>query len=298
MVKKLNVAIIGTGNIGIDLLVKVLKTQTLYCVLIAGRRSESAGMCFAKDKGVNTSDQGINAVIDNIDNIDIVMDCSSASAHRMHWELLKKTHVKVIDLTPSNIGIPIIPSVNIKDVESEKNISLVTCGGQGAIPIAKALTDAIPEINYIEVVNTIASKSAGPATRSNLDEYILTTANVVSQMTNVESSKSIILLNPATPCINMKTSIFAMVDRTFSDSNVETAKQAVNKAVAGVVKYVPGYKILLEPNCDKNKLVVTIEVTGKGDYLPSYAGNLDIITCAAIEVAEHFSQVKESLINE
>jgi len=293
----MNVAIIGSGNIGIDLLVKVIKSPLLNCILVAGRRKNSQGMVLAQKKGVKTSDKGIEAVLHHIDEIDIVMDCSSAAAHKIHWDKLKNTAVKIIDLTPSNIGIPIVPSVNLLDALQQQNLSLITCGGQGAIPIGMALQSIIPNIEYIEVLNTIASQSAGKATRDNLDEYLSTTENTTSTLTGIKRSKAILILNPATPCINMKTSIIAITEHDIDESQLTNLEQAVNNIVANVAKYIPGYKVLLVPKIDKNRVMVTIEVTGKGDYLPSYAGNLDVITCAAVNVAEFVSQNRAKVIN-
>lgn len=293
----MNIAIIGSGNIGTDLLLKVLRTDGMHCKLFAGRRKDSPGLAIASKHGITVSTDGINGVLKILNTLDVVFDCTGADAHRSHWESLKKSHVKVIDLTPSNIGIPIIPSVNLQDVHCAQNLSLVTCGGQGAIPIAYALKQAIPDLDYFEVVNTIASKSAGPATRDNLDDYITTTESVLKRLTGVKDAKAILILNPAEPCINMKSTVFATSRNAFSEQDKEKVTRSVNDLAASVSQYVPGYRITMQPVYDGKNLMVSIEVLGIGDYLPRYAGNLDIITAAAIAVAQSTTQVVKRAAN-
>lgn len=282
----MNVAIIGTGNIGTDLLVKTIRSEWLTPILFAGRRADSQGLRFASEKGITVSDKGIDAVLDCIEQLDVVFDCTGAESHVRHWQVLKETGVLVIDLTPSNVGTPIIPAVNLESAISAQNINLVTCGGQGGIPIAQALKQAIVDIDYVEIVNTISSNSAGIATRDNLDEYLETTAGAVTRLAGVDNSKAILILNPAVPEINMKTTVFAMSPSVITKKSLERAVLAVKRRVAEVAEYVPGYRLTVEPMMAGNKLVTTIEVGGAGDFLPPYAGNLDIITCAAISVAE------------
>lgn len=292
----INVAVIGTGNIGTDLLKKIHRSSYLNCVLFSGRRASSKGLQLANNMGVNTSHRGINAVMDMLHEIDVLFDCSSAESHNHHWELIKESHVRVIDLTPSNIGIPIVPSVNLELARDAQNISLVTCGGQGGIPLASAITEAVSDIEYLEVVNTISSKSAGPATRMNLDEYLATTESVMSEVTGVARTKSILVLNPAEPCINMKTTLFAITNTEVDELAQNAVVRNLDAMIRDIKKFVPGYNLILAPTFDGHRIVITIEVKGQGDYLPEYAGNLDIITCASIRVAEFLAVSEERKI--
>jgi acetaldehyde dehydrogenase (acetylating) len=192
----------------------------------------------------------------------------------------------VIDMTPAKIGGLCIPAVNIDESIILKNINMITCGGQASIPIAYLIGKIHKDIEYIEVISSIASKSAGPATRLNLDEYIETTELGVKLFSNAKRTKAILNLNPAEPCIDMQTTIFAQVE----NPNLELLKTEVDKMILSINKYVPGYKLLVSPIYENGKIVVMIKVQGLGDYLPKYAGNLDIINCAAIAVAEEYAQ--------
>lgn len=288
----MNVAILGSGNIGTDLLIKITNSSTLNCVLFAGRRKDSKGMIYAEKNNVPTGYEGIESVKAMSDSIDLLFDCTSASSHKQHWQFLKSTDIKVIDLTPSNIGHQIVPSVNIEQSKKHKNISLITCGGQGSLPIIHAISRVVDELDYVEVVNTISSFSAGPATRDNLDEYLETTEKAITAISSSKASKSILILNPADPCINMKTTVFATVGQGQAEISKESLVQHVNQVIAKINNYIPGYKLLLAPVVKDKNIIITIEVIGKGDYLPKYAGNLDIITCAAVEVAEYIEHTK------
>jgi acetaldehyde dehydrogenase len=221
---KLRVAIIGTGNIGTDLLIKINKSEFATCALFAGRNLNSKGMSIAQSLNVPVSDKGHISIIDNSDICDVVIDCTSAVYHAQHWEKLKYLNKLVIDMTPAKIGDFYIPVLNdvIDDNLSRKmfynltpslNINMITCGGQASIPIAYAISTVHPDIEYLEVASSIASLSAGPATRYNLDEYVETTQKALSQFTGVEKTKVILILNPATPCIDMQTSIYAKIKK-------------------------------------------------------------------------------------
>ncbi len=283
MNKQIKVAILGSGNIGIDLLMKVIKSKNLLCILVSGKNFSSKGIIIAKRKGIQTSDQGIKAIMKIKDNLDIVFDATSASAHLIHAKLLKKTNIKIIDMTPSGVGKPVVPVINKEKLFASKNVNMITCGGQASLPIINAISNISKQIEYIEVVSSIASKSAGPATRANIDEYIKSTENGIKLFSKTKEAKVILILNPAKPPINMQTSISLIIN----DPDIELLKQSVKHIAKEVKQYVPGYELILEPTeVVKDRVMVMVKTTGLGDYLPSYAGNLDIINSAAIAVAE------------
>jgi acetaldehyde dehydrogenase len=280
---KLKVAILGTGKIGIDLLFKVQRSKALTCVLVAGRTAASDGMKIAEQQGVAISDRGIDAILDNLDNVELVFDATSALAHIRHWEALKDTGVKVVDMTPSRLGLPIVPAVNLFEAASAKHVNMISCGGQSSIPIVNAVSDVVPQLDYVEVVSSISSKSAGSATRVNLDEYIETTENGILRFSSAKRSKVILILNPAHPPVDMQTTISFQIQ----DPPMQSINEAVKKRVEFIKSYVPGYELLVEPKqIDTDRVVTMIKVVGLGDYLPKYAGNLDIINCAAVAAAE------------
>ncbi|MEO8760073.1 MAG: acetaldehyde dehydrogenase (acetylating) [Bacteroidia bacterium] len=286
--KKLKVAIIGSGNIGTDLLIKIQRSKYLECTLFIGRNLSSPGMAKAIEMGVRVSDESIRAIEKNPDCCDLVFDATSAKDAVGHWTILEKLNKIVIDLTPAKVGILCVPAVNLKDAIKEKNVNMVTCGGQASIPIAHIIGNTQKNVEYIEVVSSIASRSAGPATRLNLDEYIDTTEQGVKQFSGTKKAKAILNLNPAQPCIDMQATIFAKV----KNPNMEALIKEVNKMVLAIQKYVPGYNLLVPPIYENGRIVVMIKAFGLGDYLPKYAGNLDIINCAAIAVAEEFAKTK------
>ena len=282
--KKLKIAILGSGNIGTDLLIKVLRSPFLECSLFIGRRLGSPGMTKAISLGVPISDQGINAIINNPACCSLVFDATSALDHKVHAPILKDTGKNVIDMTPSQIGNMCLPAINLKECLNSWNVNMVTCGGQASIPIAYAISEVLSEIEYIEVVSSIASRSAGPATRINLDEYIETTEKGIQQFTGCRKTKAILILNPAQPCIDMQTTIFARLQH--DDAPVDEVRKKVCAMVSEIQRYVPGYQLLIPPVIENKRLITMIKVQGLGDYLPRYAGNLDIINCAAIAMAE------------
>jgi len=282
--KKLKVAIIGSGNIGTDLLVKIIRSQHLVCTLFSGRNYLSNGMKRAASLGVKTSDQGINAILLSPDICDLVFDATSAHAHVEHWAALRKIGKTVIDMTPAKLGKFCIPSINARDVVEGgiQNINMITCGGQSSIPIASAIAAVHPNLEYIEVVSSIASLSAGPATRANLDEYIETTEDALKRFSGAQRTKAILILNPANPPIDMQTTIYAKI----TNPDIPAIRESVEQMVAKLKEYVPGYALIVPPTVEGDRVITTIKVVGNGDYLPQYAGNLDIINCAAIAVAE------------
>ncbi|MCX6733039.1 MAG: acetaldehyde dehydrogenase (acetylating) [Candidatus Roizmanbacteria bacterium] len=277
------VAILGTGKIGIDLLFKIGRSQFLKCVLVAGRNNESSGLEIARQKGVPSSGMGIDAILNHIDEIDIVFDATSAAAHVRHWDALKATTAKVIDMTPSKLGKAIVPAVNLSEAVLERHINMISCGGQSSIPIINAVSAIVENIEYVEVVSSISSKSAGAATRINLDEYIHTTEHGILSFSRAKHAKVILILNPAEPPVHMQTTISFQLE----NPPIADIVSAVRTRVQSVQQYVPGYDLLIEPKqIESNRVVAMIKVVGQGDYLPKYAGNLDIINCAAVAAAE------------
>lgn len=279
---KLKVAILGSGNIGADLMVKAVRSPYLDCRLLIGRNLSSPGLAKAQAMGVGISADGVARIEDDPSCCDIVFDATSAAAHLEHAPILKRLGKMVIDLTPAHVGPFCVPAVNLAEIAEEENVNMVTCGGQASAPISYALGQSHDDIDYVEVISSIASRSAGPATRRNLDEYIATTEEATRRFSGCRRAKAILNLNPATPCINMQTTVLAKVARP----DVKAFTAALESMVATIQRYVPGYRLLVPPTLEDGRLVAMVRVEGLGDYLPTYAGNLDIINCAAIAVAE------------
>lgn len=285
--KKLKIAIIGTGNIGTDLMVKVMRSNHLICTLFSGRNFNSAGMKRANALGVAISDRGIEAIVNDPSICDVVFDCTSAQAHNEHWMILDKLGKTVIDMTPAKLGELCVPAINAAEclATGERNINMITCGGQSSIPIAYAISQVHANIEYIEVASSIASRSAGPATRHNLDEYIETTQEALQAFAGAHRAKAILILNPANPPIDMQTTIYAKI----AEPDLPAIQASVTAMVETLKQYVPGYQLIVPPTIEGGKVFTTIRVLGAGDYLPQYAGNLDIINCAAIAMAERIA---------
>jgi acetaldehyde dehydrogenase len=285
---KLKIAIIGTGNIGTDLMVKVMRSEYMTCTLFAGRNFNSAGMKRANGLGVPISDRGIEAIVNEPTICDVVFDCTSAHAHIEHWSILNALGKTVIDMTPAKLGELCVPAINAEEclATGARNINMITCGGQSSIPIAYAISQVHPDIDYIEVASSIASRSAGPATRHNLDEYIDTTQEALKKLTGAKRAKAILILNPANPPIDMQTTIYAKI----ANPDLPAIQISVAAMVEKLKQYVPGYQLIVPPIAEGGKVIITIKVVGAGDYLPQYAGNLDIINCAAIAMAERIAK--------
>lgn len=293
MAERARVAILGSGKIGIDLLYKVNRSPRLECVLVAGRSESSTGMERARSLGVRCSSEGIDGVMDLIDGIDIVMDATSAGSHREHWDRLSRTEARVIDMTPSGVGESVVPAAGLEVLRNARNVNMVSCGGQASIPLVDAVVRSVPNIEYVEVVSSIASLSAGPATRLNIDEYVSTTESAVRFFGRTEAAKVILILNPANPPVHMQTTVSFLI----SDADASAVQDAIHDRVRDVQQYVPGYELIVPPRViDGNRLIMMVRVTGAGDYLPPYAGNLDIINAAAVRVAELIAQSDGQLI--
>jgi len=282
MMKKIKVGIIGSGNIGTDLLMKIQRSNFIECTIFVGRNLNSKGMKIANEIGVRISDKSIQFFIDEPDAVDIVFDATSATFHKRHAPIFAKLGIKAIDMTPSQIGDMCVPAINLMDCVDSENVNMITCGGQASIPIAHCIANTYKDVKYIETVSVISSKSAGPGTRANLDEYIDNTEKGLKKLALCDNVKSIININPAEPSIDMQTSIFAYLE----ECDLSLLNAPIKEMVATIQQYVPGYKIAIDALYENNRLMVMVRVKGLGDYLPSYAGNLDIINCAAISVAE------------
>ncbi len=284
---RLRVGIVGTGNVGTDLLFKVRRSPLLECAMFAGRNLASVGMCAADALGVRLSDHGIAAITEDPTQFDLVFDATSARDATRHWQLLAPLGIPVIDLTPANLGKLCVPALNLADCAQEPNLCMVTCGGQAAVPLACCITATHPHVEYLEVVSTNASTGTGPATRINLDEYLTTTQAAITHFTDVARTKAIFIVNPSIPPITMQTTVFAKV----SEADIPLLHAAVDAMVRRVQSYVPGYRLVVAPLFEGGRIAMTVQVHGAGDYLPSYAGNLDVITSAAVAAAEERARV-------
>ena len=299
---KVKVAIIGPGNIGSDLMVKIVRlSEKLEMSVMVGIDPKSDGLARAKRMGYETTAEGIEGLIKmpEWNDIKIVFDASSAKAHHYNWSFVEKyPDKKIIDLTPAAVGPFLIPSVNFEGIENARNVNMVTCGGQATIPIVAAVSQ-IAKVHYGEIVASIASKSAGPGTRANIDEFTETTSHAIEKVGGAERGKAIIILNPAEPPVVMRDTIFTLSEQ----ANKEAIRKSVHAMVEKVQKYVPGYSLHQEVQFDDIpesnpvfieglghrhglKTTVLLQVRGAGHYLPEYAGNLDIMTSAAMAAGE------------
>jgi acetaldehyde dehydrogenase len=234
------------------------------------------------------SDQSITVLEKDPDKYDLVFDATSAIDHQRHAPILKRLGKMVIDMTPSQIGRMCVPAVNLEECLGCENVNMVTCGGQASVPLAHCIGLVHPDVEYIEVVSIVASRSAGPATRRNLDEYIETTEKAIMLFSGSKRSKAILNINPANPCIDMQTTVYAKVRQP----DLDKIERAVGDMVRKIQKYVPGYQLVVPPTIENGRIIMMVKVEGLGDYLPKYAGNLDIINCAAIAMAEEYAKHK------
>lgn len=281
---KIKAAIIGSGNIGTDLMYKLERSEFIELTAMIGIDPESDGLKRAKEKGYLTFHNGIEALQENPDLADIVFDATSAKTHVRHAKVLAELGKLAIDLTPAARGPFVSPAVKIDSYLDEKNVNMITCGGQATIPIVHAI-NSVADVSYAEIVATISSKSAGPGTRANIDEFTITTRRGIEEVGGADKGKALIILNPAEPPILMRDTIYCEV----KDMNEAAIIKSIEQMVDKVKQYVPGYRLKQEPMFDGNRVTVFLEVEGAGDYFPVYAGNLDIMTAAATRVAEDFA---------
>lgn len=301
----MKVAIIGSGNIGTDLMIKVLRnSHLLEMAAMVGIDPDSDGLHRAERLGVATTADGVDGLVamDGFGDIGLVFDATSASAHRSNWAALEPTGVRILDLTPAAIGPYCVPVVNIDDHLDARNLNMVTCGGQATVPIVAAVSN-VAMVSYAEIVSSIASKSAGPGTRANIDEFTETTSKALEVVGGASRGKAVIVLNPAEPPLLMRNTVYCLVD---GDCDHDAIEQSVLEMVERVRTYVPGYTLkqrvqfetfgpddaLHIPETGKfwgTRVTVFLQVKGAAHYLPEYAGNLDIMTSAALATAERLA---------
>jgi len=290
MTKKIKCALIGPGNIGTDLLYKLLRSEVLEPVWMVGIDATSEGLVRARDMGLNTTSDGVDGLLPHVlsDNIQIAFDATSAYVHAENSRKLNELGVLMIDLTPAAIGPYCVPPVNLAaNLErGAMNVNMVTCGGQATIPLVAAVSSVQP-VAYAEIVATAASKSVGPGTRKNIDEFTRTTARAIEQVGGAKKGKAIIIVNPAEPPLIMRDTVHCLTE---TEPDQAAISQAIAQMITQVQQYVPGYKLGNGPVFDGNRVSIFMEVEGLGDFLPTYAGNLDIMTAAAARTAEMFAE--------
>ncbi len=296
----LPVAIIGSGNIGTDLMYKLGRSDQLDLVALIGIDPDSDGLARARSLGYEAPANGIDWVSENPNAVKLVFDATSAYVHVRHAKVLAELGITAVDLTPAARGPKVIPPVNLMEHLDAPNVNMVTCGGQATTPMVAAVS-RVTRVPYAEMVSTVSSKSAGPGTRQNIDEFTRTTSKALEEIGGAEIGKAIIILNPAEPPILMRNTVFcALPEGTDHDA----VRESVISMVADVAKYVPGYRLKQEPVIEEgpfntpggvvpHRVVVLLEVEGAGDYLPTYAGNLDIMTAAAVRVGEAIATHQE-----
>ncbi len=288
--KTIKTAILGTGNIGSDLMLKILrKPERLDLALFAGIDPKSEGLARARELGVSASDQGIEAILEDPE-IKIVFEATSARAHQYNAPRYEEAGITAIDLTPAAIGPYVVPPANLNEHLGASNLNMITCGGQATIPLVHAISQ-VTQVEYAEIVSTIASASAGPGTRQNIDEFTFTTSRGLEALGRAKRGKAIIILNPADPPIHMRNTIYAMPAGDFDENEIT---RSIVEMVSSVQEYVPGYRLKGEPILDtvntpggqRRTVTLLLEVEGTGDFLPTYAGNLDIMTASAWRVGQ------------
>jgi len=291
--KKLKAAIIGPGNIGTDLLMKAMRSDWIEPVWMVGIE-ESEGIKRARKFGMNTTTEGVDGLVPHVlnDDIRVAFDATSAYVHAENSRKLNELGVVMIDLTPAAIGPFCIPPVNLKQHAErlEMNVNMVTCGGQATIPMVAAVS-RVQEVSYGEIVATVSSKSVGPGTRVNIDEFTRTTAAGVEQVGGAKEGKAIIVINPAEPPLMMRDTVHCL---TADAPDREAISESIHSMIKEVQRYVPGYRLVNGPVFEGNRITVYLEVEGLGDFLPTYAGNLDIMTAAGLRTAELFAEESAS----
>ena len=298
MGKKLTAAIVGPGNIGTDLLVKLMRSDEIEVHSMVGVIPESDGLARARDLGVPASAEGVDWLLKQSVLPDFVFEATSAKAHQANAPRYAEAGIIAIDLTPAAVGPYVCPAVNLSSLHEALNLNMITCGGQATIPIVRAVSSVVP-VAYAEIVASIASRSAGPGTRANIDEFTETTAAAIEQVGGAQRGKAIIILNPVKPPMIMRDTVFCSIP---ADADQAAVTASIEKRVAEVQQYVPGYTLRAEPQYDEPRdvwngmarVAVFLEVRGNGDYLPPWAGNLDIMTAAAARVGEQLARIRKA----
>ncbi len=290
MSKKLKAAIIGPGNIGTDLLMKMKRSEWIEPVWMVGIDPTSEGLKRAEEMGIKTCATGVDGLLEHViaDDIRVAFDATSAYVHAENSRKLNELGVIMIDLTPAAIGPYCVPPVNLADHAKnlEMNVNMVTCGGQATIPMVAAVSRVQP-VEYGEIIATVSSRSVGPGTRQNIDEFTRTTAGAVEKVGGAKKGKAIIVINPAEPPLIMRDTIHCLTE---GEPDQAAITESVHAMVKEVQKYVPGYRLVNGPVFDGNRVTCFMEVEGLGDFLPKYAGNLDIMTAAGLRTAEMFAE--------
>jgi acetaldehyde/propanal dehydrogenase len=283
---RINVALIGSGNIGTDLMYKALRSRSINPVWMVGIDADSEGLKRARAKGLKTTAEGVDGLLAHVkaDRVEIAFDATSAYVHKENARKLQALGVVMIDLTPAAIGPYCVPPVNLAEHvgKREMNLNMVSCGGQATIPMVAAVS-RVQAVDYAEIVATVASRSAGPGTRKNIDEFTRTTASGIEKVGGAARGKAIIILNPAEPPLIMRDTVHCL---TRDDPDQKKITESIHAMIAEVQKYVPGYRLKNGPVFDGKRVSIFLEVAGLGDYLPKYAGNLDIMTAAGLRAAE------------
>ncbi|CAK7022023.1 MAG: Acetaldehyde dehydrogenase 4 [Desulfovibrio sp.] len=280
--RTIKAAILGPGNIGMDLMFKIMsRAKNIELVMVSGIVPDSPGLKLAAEKGFKTAVDGVESILMDPE-IDLVFECTSAKAHAANAPRYKAAGKVAIDLTPAAVGPYFVPAVNLDTMLGGDNFNMVTCGGQATVPMVAAVNQVSP-VSYAEIVATISSKSAGPGTRANIDEFTETTADAVVRVGGAKAGKAIIILNPAEPPILMRNTVYCRVEHP---ERMQKITESVNAMVAKVREYVPGYRLRLPPVLDGDRVTLMVEVEGEGMFLPKYSGNLDIITATALATAE------------
>jgi acetaldehyde dehydrogenase len=292
MTKK-TAAIVGSGNIGTDLMCKLLRSDVIEPRWMVGVDPDSEGLKRAADLGLVATPEGVDWLLKQDELPDLVFEATSAYVHREYAPRYEEAGIRAIDLTPAAVGPAVIPPVNGDEHLDKMNVNMITCGGQATIPMVAAVSRAVP-VSYAEIVASVSSVSAGPGTRQNIDEFTRTTSRGIETIGGAQVGKAIIILNPAEPPMIMRDTIFCAVAPSAYDESQDAIRESIHQMVADVQRYVPGYRLLQDPQIDppsdytKNRTLVSvfIEVEGAGDFLPPYSGNLDIMTAAATQVGE------------
>ena len=282
----LNAAIVGSGNIATDLLFKLRHSERIEPRWMVGIDPDSDGLRRAAQLGVQTSAEGVDWLLRQDPLPDLVFEATSAKAHVANAPLYAEHNITAVDLTPAAVGPYVVPPVNLTEHIGEPNLNMVTCGGQATIPMVYAVS-RVTDVPYAEIVASVSSAAAGPGTRANIDEFTRTTAGAVAKLGGAGHGKAIIILNPAKPSVIMRDSVFVAVPR---DVDQQAVVDSVRAMEAEVQEYVPGFRLTADPQFDDGRVAIFLQVEGAGDYLPPYAGNLDIMTAAAAKVGEEIAR--------